>query len=592
MSTADVMSAGPFRAGTTAQRPIIPARYFRVPRAALAAFIVLAAIAVSPIVFTEPAPVDALLMGAIVALPLLAQTRPGPIATTILALMFVNVACAFVIAPASFQFAEGVRHQVITIYLLLAGFVLAGYIAMDPARRADRVMVVYVLAAAVASALALIGFFGLIPGSSELFTLFGRARGTFKDPNVLGAAIAPAFVWLLWSVANAPLRKAKWSLLGLVIIGAAMLLSFSRGAWLSAFVSAVFMSAFIAASLKDQRLLSRFVFRFLPALLLFPVAMLALMQIETVREMAEVRFRLDQSYDSGPYGRFGGQAIALDLTLQNPFGIGTFGFGKYHIEDPHNVYLTMFLAAGWIGGLAYIAAILLTLAAGIFHAIAPGPTQRLQILATAAFLGLAVQGFIIDTDHWRHFFIVQALVVGLADAALRQRALDRAEQAMALQGAHAGRADRVARPPVMAVADRRQAAPASAPVREKRPKRRGRPAPGPTPAAPIEPARRVASANRSYADGMGLADRLLADEAMERDVTQRPKLGGLSQAEIAARASHGKLAAILEGSRWTTSTTPPSELEIRLNQRGPLEKSGMVSATHQLRRRIERDFAA
>ena len=42
---------------------------------------------------------------------------------------------------------------------------------------------------------ALIGYFSLVPGTYDLFTEFGRARGTFKDPNVLGAFLVPALLY-------------------------------------------------------------------------------------------------------------------------------------------------------------------------------------------------------------------------------------------------------------------------------------------------------------------------------------------------------------------------------------------------------------
>ncbi len=38
---------------------------------------------------------------------------------------------------------------------------------------------------------------------------------------------------------------------------------------------------------------------------------------------------------------------------------------NYHHEDVHNVYLSMFLNAGWLGGFAYLAVVLATLAVGL-----------------------------------------------------------------------------------------------------------------------------------------------------------------------------------------------------------------------------------
>lgn len=35
------------------------------------------------------------------------------------------------------------------------------------------------------------------------------------------------------------------------------------------------------------------------------------------------------------------------------------------------------------------------------------------LVAYAAFLGVVVEGAIIDTDHWRHFYLLLALIWGL-----------------------------------------------------------------------------------------------------------------------------------------------------------------------------------
>jgi hypothetical protein len=57
-----------------------------------------------------------------------------------------------------------------------------------------------------------------------------------------------------------------------------------------------------------------------------------------------------------------------------------------------------------------------TLAAGVYTIRARTALQGPLIIATAAFAGLVFEGFVIDTDHWRHFFILMALIWGLVDA--------------------------------------------------------------------------------------------------------------------------------------------------------------------------------
>ena len=142
--------------------------------------------------------------------------------------------------------------------------------------------------------------------------------------------------------------------------------------------------------------------------------------IRAIASLLAERSSLAHDYDVGPEGRFGGQRKAFALILEHPLGIGSQEFTtSYHHEEVHNVYLSLLLNAGWLGGAAYLLLVVTTLQAGIRQCVRPGPLQAPQIVATAAFLGLALEGFVIDIDHWRHFFILQACVFGLADCAAR-----------------------------------------------------------------------------------------------------------------------------------------------------------------------------
>ena len=81
-----------------------------------------------------------------------------------------------------------------------------------------------------------------------------------------------------------------------------------------------------------------------------------------------------------------------------------------------------FLVYGWIGGAAYLALVMVTLAIGFRAALVPAPWQAYLIAGYAAFVGEAVEGFIVDTDHWRHFFLVLGLIWVLIAGKVLKRA--------------------------------------------------------------------------------------------------------------------------------------------------------------------------
>ncbi|MEO1693701.1 MAG: O-antigen ligase family protein [Pseudomonadota bacterium] len=392
------------------------------------------AVASSAIVFTEPAPVDALTFGLIAAIPIvgLFAVRAG---TLVVALGLAVIGAATLIgatqivddftvaAPYGADLTKGIIHSVITIYLLLAALIFTGFVALRPYAHTRLIFSALIVAGLLASLAGVVGYFGVSSLATDLFVKFDRASGTFKDPNVLGAFL----VLPLLAAAHLVLHGRRFARLAGIaasgIILLAIFLTFSRGAWLmlaASFLIYTFL-AFVTARTHRQRL---------SMVLLFGCAMLgamgvvgAALQSPDIGEFFLQRAQASQAYDTGPEGRFGGQVRAVSAIVEHPLGIGAMQFvPRYHPENPHNVYLNFFLKSGWIGGFAYVIAILMTLLFGLGHAIRRTPHQHLFQAAFAGFIGLVVIGFIIDTDHWRHFFLNASLVWGMMAAAPRRDA--------------------------------------------------------------------------------------------------------------------------------------------------------------------------
>ncbi|MGL4395739.1 MAG: O-antigen ligase family protein, partial [Hyphomicrobium sp.] len=126
------------------------------------------------------------------------------------------------------------------------------------------------------------------------------------------------------------------------------------------------------------------------------------------------RFAVTQPYDEGPNGRFGGQMTAIDLILDSPLGIGPNQFApRFHHEEAHNVYLSTTLNAGWTGGLLYLALCVVTVVAGLRHVRKDTATRAIFIVAFSALVAHIALGALIDTDHWRHFYVLMGVVWGL-----------------------------------------------------------------------------------------------------------------------------------------------------------------------------------
>ena len=137
--------------------------------------------------------------------------------------------------------------------------------------------------------------------------------------------------------------------------------------------------------------------------------------------MFRERAQLIQSYDVGSGGRFRLQELALGALLKFPNGMGPFEFSRVHGLQQHNVYLQAFLVYGWAGGMAYVTLLFATVWTALRTVFVRTPWQPYLICAFAAFVGEVLEGFVIDTDHWRHFFLLLGMIWGLGAATLNYR---------------------------------------------------------------------------------------------------------------------------------------------------------------------------
>jgi O-antigen ligase len=375
------------------------------------------AFAVSGIVFTEPAPVDLMLIGLVALLPACGLVAITPTLALYIALWSIAAACGFLAATQSHDTAGSTIFTAISLYLYIASFVLAAFIARAPARHCELIFNGWLFAATLAAAAAFIGYFKLVPGTYELFTRFDRATGPFKDPNVFGPFLVAPFLYALhlaltrsWQVAAAALAVAG-------TLALAVLLSFSRGAWLNLLVALGIYGVLAFATARTQARRNRIIGLVLVGAGLVALVTLAVLQDDKLGGFLSERSSMTQSYDVGPAGRFGGQEKAVRLLLEHPLGIGAGEFTSvHHTEEVHNVFLSMFLNAGWLGGMTYWLMAGLTLLVGFRHVMSPSAARPLFLIAFSAFIATALEGVIIDSDHWRSFYVLMAMVWGLGSS--------------------------------------------------------------------------------------------------------------------------------------------------------------------------------
>ncbi|TKT81494.1 O-antigen ligase family protein [Aquamicrobium sp. LC103] len=269
----------------------------------------------------------------------------------------------------------------------------------------------WVAAALVTGTLGICGYFNLFPGA-EMFTRYDRAMGAFKDPNVFGPFLALPGIYLLYLVLTGDPRKLPLHAAMLLVIVAAIFLSFSRGAWGLFVISAMLMVAALFLQSNSGLFRLRIVLMTTFAFLLLTVAILVALQLPGVGDFFSARAQLVQEYDGGHLGRFARFGIGFQMATEHPFGIGPLMFGRMLGEDTHNIWLKSLMDYGWIGFAAYVGLILGTLVGGFRILFRDRPWQPYLMCAYVVFLGHIGLGTVIDMDHWRHFYLLIGLIWG------------------------------------------------------------------------------------------------------------------------------------------------------------------------------------
>ena len=372
----------------------------------------------SGFVFSEPCPTDVLTVALIILLPVIGLVRIGRELAILLTVFAAAGAAGLLSATTAFDIDKATTHTTVSIFLYAGTFMIAAFIAAKPLEHTRIIFSGLTVASVIAATAGLIGYFDLMAGS-EIFTKFGRATGTFKDPNVFGPFLVPAFLYAIHRALDRPLARTLLPLALAGFLGLGVFLSFSRGAWMNLLVALGIYVVLAFLTAPSNALRQKIAILALTGATLVAGVIGGALQIEKVASLVAERASVAQSYDIGPDGRFGGQEKAVGLILEHPLGIGAGQFALvYHHEEPHNVYLSMPLNAGWVGAGLYMIVVGMTMIMGFIHCFKRREAQPLLLIAFAAFTANAFEGVIIDTDHWRHFYVLMAMVWGIATSPL------------------------------------------------------------------------------------------------------------------------------------------------------------------------------
>ncbi|WP_442966856.1 O-antigen ligase family protein [Rhizobium sp. C4] len=396
MTTLDAMGGGTFR-------PRLATFRF------LGSALLVLGVFLTGFVIREPAPTDAviaLLLGLWFVLGLKLTRGTGPLAMLLIA---VETGCLLSLTQMN-DVAGGFVYFGVSAFLALTAIFYAA-IFEDRYERMELMFKAWTAAAVITSLLGILGYFHAFPGS-EVFTRYDRAMGAFKDPNVFGPYLVAPALYLIHGILTGKTYHLPLRAISLLIITLGLLLAFSRAAW--------GLYVFAAAMLVMIMLLKERTSAFRLKILLLALAGVALMvaaivialQFQQVADLFSARTQLVQSYDGGHLGRFERHRLGFMMAMEKPLGIGPLVFSTIFPEDEHNIWLKMLTTYGWLGFVSYITLIVWTVVAGFRILLRNRPWQPYLMIAWIVLVGHVGIGNVIDTDHWRHFYMILGIIWG------------------------------------------------------------------------------------------------------------------------------------------------------------------------------------
>jgi len=372
----------------------------------------------SGFVIAEPAPYE-VFMAALIGLWALFGLKISRYTAPLLALLILFNTGGILSLTVMRELGPGPMYIAVSAFLALSSVFYAAIIEA----RHERLKLIFnawVAAGVITSLLGILGYFGAIPGG-EQFTLYDRAKGAFQDPNVFGPFLVAPSLYLMHGLLTDRLSRAPIRIFCLLVMALGLFLSFSRAAWALYLFCACALVFIMLMKERTGAFRLKILVLALGGAILMVSALVVALQFEQVSSLFSSRTQLVQDYDGGHLGRFERHRIGLLMAMEKPLGIGPMVFSTLFPEDEHNIWLKSLTSYGWLGFVCYVTLILWTVSMGFRFLLLDRPWQPYLMIAWIVLIGHTAIGNVIDTDHWRHFYLLLGIVWGCGALEYRHR---------------------------------------------------------------------------------------------------------------------------------------------------------------------------
>lgn len=311
---------------------------------------------------------------------------------------------------------KGIWFAGATAYTISLGFLFAG--GPKTLRELKIVQYYYLIAVIITGGiLLLLTILDLVGVGDNLAQLYyaGRPKGFFKDPNVAGPFVVTGILFTLSQLIFRRVRPVGKNVFLVLLLFIAVITTFSRGALLNLAGGIIMLGLLALWRRKGSRFMIINVLLIITAVLVVPWVLGAFGQAQRFLGLTE--------YDV--YGRFTVWQAGFRIVSDNPWGIGP---GQFEVISPayqtrlsvkkyvltpaaHNTYLRVLAENGIAGFTLLIGALLGFLWKSLKTCLVVKGEETVAATAwlCSSLVGILAESFVIDTLHWRHFWILVGL---------------------------------------------------------------------------------------------------------------------------------------------------------------------------------------
>lgn len=294
--------------------------------------------------------------------------------------------------------SRAISYFLITLYMVVSWVFFLGVSNRYGERVLRLIFSGYTVAAVTSAFTTVLAYFNVVPFFYSQALKFGRGAGFFKDPNVFGPFLIPVCLYALSRFEDTRnIKRFLW--IGIyMLLTLGVFISFSRAGWGNFVIAHI---AYFAIKFRNPSFKKIGFHLFFSCITTLSILFWIWTLFPEFQETFMIRFGV-QNYDSQ---RFSNQYFALTLALENPFGIGPGQFENWYAT--HNVYLRVLAENGLLAFCGFISFVLISLFRSLRMAIRN--INPVFSIVSASILGILLNSFVIDSLHWRHFWLLLAL---------------------------------------------------------------------------------------------------------------------------------------------------------------------------------------